>query len=102
MTNNENQSVFPLKILNPTSVFDPLDDDLEMEDIETSSQLMDRPFDPTKIDIANIILRMFNKPELTTKLSFEELHMAPGHIIVVEPSPVPSHILQTLPIEKNE
>jgi hypothetical protein len=51
MTNNENQSEFPLKILNPTSVFDPLDDDLEMEDIETSSQLMDRPFDPTKIDI---------------------------------------------------
>ena len=57
---------------------------------------------PNKIDIANIILRMFNKPELTIKLSFEELHMAPGHTIVVEPSPVPSNILQTLPIEKNE
>lgn len=32
---------------------------------------------PTKIDIANAILAMFNKPPLETKLSFEELHIAP-------------------------
>jgi pyruvate dehydrogenase E1 component beta subunit len=33
---------------------------------------------PTKIDIANAVLGMFDKPKLDTKLSFEELHLAPG------------------------
>lgn len=32
---------------------------------------------PTKIDIANAILKMFGKPELDIKLPFEELHLAP-------------------------
>ncbi len=32
---------------------------------------------PTKISIANAILKMFGKPERETKLSFEELHLAP-------------------------
>ncbi len=33
---------------------------------------------PTKIDIANALLDLFQKPKLTTKLSFEELHIAPS------------------------
>lgn len=33
---------------------------------------------PTKIDIANAILKAFNKPLVDKKLSFEELHMAPN------------------------
>ncbi len=33
---------------------------------------------PTKVDVANAILEMFGKPKLDTKLSFEELHVAPG------------------------
>jgi len=33
---------------------------------------------PTKVDIANAILDMFGKPKLDLKLSFEELHLAPG------------------------
>lgn len=32
---------------------------------------------PTKIDIANLILKVFNKKPLKIKLSFEELHFAP-------------------------
>jgi acetoin:2,6-dichlorophenolindophenol oxidoreductase subunit beta len=33
---------------------------------------------PTKVDTANAILKIFNRPLLGTKLSFEELHLAPG------------------------
>lgn len=36
---------------------------------------------PTKIDIANSILGLFNKPKIDKKLSFEELHLAPGVVI---------------------
>lgn len=32
---------------------------------------------PTKVDIANVILRQFHKPGVNKKLSFEELHLAP-------------------------
>lgn len=32
---------------------------------------------PTKVDVANAILDMLGQPKLDTKLSFEELHMAP-------------------------
>lgn len=32
---------------------------------------------PTKVDVANAILEMLSKPKITTKLSFEELHLAP-------------------------
>jgi len=34
-------------------------------------------FYPTKVDIANSILALFGKPLIETKLSFEELHLAP-------------------------
>lgn len=33
---------------------------------------------PTKIDVANALLDMLGKPKLKTKLSFEELHLAPS------------------------
>jgi pyruvate/2-oxoglutarate/acetoin dehydrogenase E1 component len=36
---------------------------------------------PNKIDIANKILKMFEKPTLDKTLSFEELHLAPGMTI---------------------
>jgi pyruvate dehydrogenase E1 component beta subunit len=36
---------------------------------------------PSKIDVANAILRMFGRPENETKLSFEELHLAPTHTL---------------------
>jgi acetoin:2,6-dichlorophenolindophenol oxidoreductase subunit beta len=32
---------------------------------------------PTKVDIANAVLRMMNKPTITHALTFEELHLAP-------------------------
>lgn len=37
---------------------------------------------PTKVDIANAILRQFGKPVLNKKLSFEELHLAPTLTII--------------------
>ncbi len=37
---------------------------------------------PTKIDIANLILSLFNKPKVDKKLSFEELHLAPTLTII--------------------
>ncbi|TSC54563.1 MAG: acetoin:2,6-dichlorophenolindophenol oxidoreductase subunit beta [Parcubacteria group bacterium LiPW_30] len=37
---------------------------------------------PTKVDIANLILKQFNKPKIDKKLSFEELHLAPGLTIL--------------------
>ncbi|MHB8660322.1 MAG: alpha-ketoacid dehydrogenase subunit beta [Minisyncoccota bacterium] len=37
---------------------------------------------PTKIDIANAVLKQFGKPTLDMKLSFEELHLAPTLTIV--------------------
>ncbi|MDO8591211.1 MAG: transketolase C-terminal domain-containing protein [bacterium] len=39
-------------------------------------------FYPTKIDIANAVLAIFGKPLLKTKLSFEELHLAPTATIL--------------------
>lgn len=39
-------------------------------------------FYPTKIDIANAIRAMFGKSKLDTKLSFEELHLAPTLTLV--------------------
>jgi pyruvate dehydrogenase E1 component beta subunit len=32
---------------------------------------------PTKVNVANAILNILNKPKIDTKLTFEELHMAP-------------------------
>ncbi len=37
---------------------------------------------PTKVDIANLILRQFNKPTIDKKLSFEEIHLAPSLTIL--------------------
>lgn len=37
---------------------------------------------PTKVDIANAILKQFGKPVLNKKLSFEELHLAPTLTII--------------------
>jgi len=42
----------------------------------TSTALTEEYY-PTKIDIANTLRVEFNKPTLDTKLSFEELHLAP-------------------------
>jgi len=36
---------------------------------------------PTKVDVANAVLSMLGKPTLDTKLSFEELHLAPNHTL---------------------
>ncbi len=46
----------------------------------TSTRLTEAYY-PTKIDIANAILRMVRKPTIDDKLSFEELHLAPNIII---------------------
>ncbi len=37
---------------------------------------------PTKVDIANAILRAMNKPQIKQKLTFAELHLAPTHTII--------------------
>lgn len=37
---------------------------------------------PTKVDIANSVLSLFNKPTIDKKLSFEELHLAPTLTII--------------------
>lgn len=36
---------------------------------------------PTKVDIANAVLRLFGKTEIDVKLTFEELHLAPSFIL---------------------
>ncbi|MFM2330915.1 MAG: hypothetical protein RLZZ26_422 [Candidatus Parcubacteria bacterium] len=46
-----------------------------------TSQALSEFYYPTKIDIANAVLKMFHKPTLETKLSFEELHLAPTHTL---------------------
>jgi len=46
----------------------------------TSTTLTEHYY-PTKIDIANAVLKILGKPLLDTTLTFEELHMAPGIII---------------------
>lgn len=47
----------------------------------TSTSLSEQ-FYPTKVDIANAILKIFDKPTLDIKLSFEEIHMAPQDTIL--------------------
>jgi len=42
-----------------------------------TSPALTEAFYPTKRDIANAILRILEKPELSVPLSFEELHLAP-------------------------
>ena len=37
---------------------------------------------PTKIDIANALLRMFGKEVLETTLSFDDLHLSPTHTLI--------------------
>ncbi len=69
--------------------------------VPTSTALTEDYY-PTKITIANAILKMFSKPELATKLSFEELQLAPTHEIKIEPSPTPSNVLATLLAEETE
>ena len=46
----------------------------------TSTSLTESYY-PTRVDIANSILKAFDKPLLDTNLSFEELHMAPAKTI---------------------
>ncbi len=36
---------------------------------------------PTKVDVANTILKVLGKPQIKKQLSFEELHLSPGLII---------------------
>ncbi|MEK7602515.1 MAG: transketolase C-terminal domain-containing protein [Patescibacteria group bacterium] len=48
--------------------------------VPTSSALLEFYY-PTKVDIANAVLKMLNKEALETKLSFEELHLAPSHTL---------------------
>lgn len=36
---------------------------------------------PTKVDVANAILNLLDKPSIEKKLTFEELHLAPGIVI---------------------
>lgn len=42
---------FPISLVLQTTTREPLDAELEKEDIDPNSQLMEKPFDPTKIDI---------------------------------------------------
>jgi len=51
MADSENHNEIPLHILFQNAVPDPTDNELEKEDIDATSQFMDKPFDPTKIDI---------------------------------------------------
>ncbi len=46
----------------------------------TSTSLTESYY-PTRVDIANSILKAFDKPLLDTNLTFEELHMAPAKTI---------------------
>ncbi len=43
-----------------------------------TSPALTEAYYPTKVDVANAILTMFNKPPLTQTLSFDELHLAPS------------------------
>ncbi len=42
-----------------------------------TSTVLTEEYYPTKVDIANAILRAMHKPEITRTLTFEELHLAP-------------------------
>jgi pyruvate dehydrogenase E1 component beta subunit len=42
-----------------------------------TSTVLTEAFYPTKVDIANAMLRMTGKPEIAVALTFEELHLAP-------------------------
>ncbi len=46
-----------------------------------TSTMLTEFYYPTKVDIANEVLSMFDKPLIDKKLSFEELHLAPGLLI---------------------
>lgn len=46
----------------------------------TSTALTENYY-PTKVDIANAVLSLLGKPPVVVKLSFEELHIAPGATI---------------------
>lgn len=48
--------------------------------VPTSSALSEFWY-PTKIDIANAVLRLLGRSEIKSKLSFEELHIAPSHTL---------------------
>lgn len=43
-----------------------------------TSTVLTESYYPTKVDIANTILRAMNKPDIKHVLTFEELHLAPG------------------------
>jgi acetoin:2,6-dichlorophenolindophenol oxidoreductase subunit beta len=46
----------------------------------TSTALTENYY-PTKVDVANAVLALFEKPLIDKKLTFEELHLAPGTVI---------------------
>lgn len=46
-----------------------------------TSTVLTESYYPTKVDIANAILKQFGKPAIDTKLTFEELHIAPSNTI---------------------
>ena len=46
----------------------------------TSTALTENYY-PTKVDIANAVLKMLGKTSIDKKLTFEELHINPGHLI---------------------
>lgn len=48
--------------------------------VPTSSALLQFYY-PTKVDIANAVLKVFDRKALETELSFEELHLAPSHTL---------------------
>lgn len=79
MEENEYQSELLFNVLKPKSIFDSNDSELEKEDIDSSLQYMDKPFDPTKIDIDTktpsldtLIKRISNKTvQLKTESYFQ-------------------------------
>lgn len=46
-----------------------------------TSSALDEFYYPTKVDVANAILKMFNKKPIKEKLTFDEIHMAPGVMV---------------------
>lgn len=46
-----------------------------------TSTVLTEAFYPTKVTIANAILKMFGKPAVEKTLTFEELHLSPGAVI---------------------
>lgn len=46
-----------------------------------TSSALDEFYYPTNIDVANAILKMFGKKPIKEKLSFDDIHMAPGSIL---------------------